>query len=58
MVSRNDKVTSLWKKFLMKCLYNIDKSRILIVHREFFDELLTLSASTHEHIFGEKLTIA
>lgn len=58
MISRNDKVTNLWKKFLIKCLYNIDKTRILNVHKSFFEKVFSLESNISDHVFDEKLTIA
>lgn len=56
--SQNDKVTNLWKKFFMKVLHGIDKSRILNVHMDFFKKVLEVEKHMNDHILGEKIALA
>ena len=41
-VSRNDKVTKNWKKFINKVFSEIDKTRVFNAHREFFENILAV----------------
>jgi len=58
VVSRNDKVTNLWKKFLIKCLHGIDKQWVFIVHEEFFNKVFGVEKGMNDHILSEKIAIA